>query len=342
MNNDPKFPMPQYLGSKTKYIEHITSHVPDGVRTVLDAFSGSGIVSFAFKKCGFRVVTNDMLTYNATIGKALIENNFVMLDDCDVSMLFEENKDKDNFIEREFTDLFYTREECYFLDNLHANIMRLTDPYKRALAFSSIGRTLIRKVLFAYFCHTKALEYRKIEKHYKRNPVINADIKTLYRQYIDEYNKAVFNNHQQNRSTCTDILVSATDYEAIDMVYMDPPYGGTHSDYGSYYHFLETYINYWKDEKLFNKTKQPKNRLEKSKFATKNSVAALDEMFLKFSRIRYWMVSYNSNATPNKDILVSMIKKYKSNVDIHDIVLENNNGGMGLRKNSTEFLFVCY
>jgi hypothetical protein len=47
---DTNFPMPQYLGSKTKYIEHILKYIPVGVDSILDAFSGSGIVSYAFKK----------------------------------------------------------------------------------------------------------------------------------------------------------------------------------------------------------------------------------------------------------------------------------------------------
>jgi adenine-specific DNA methylase len=123
---------------------------------------------------------------------------------------------------------------------------------------------------------------------------------------------------------------------------MDPPYGGTHADYGSYYHFLETYINYWKDEKLFNTTKQPKNKLTKSKFATKDVINAFEELFEKCKNIKYWMISYNSNANPKKDKFIEMIQIHKKNIDIKEICLSNNNGGMGLRKDSKEYLFICY
>ena len=336
-----KFPMPQYLGSKTKYIEHILKYIPSGVDSILDAFSGSGIVSYAFKQKNYRTLSNDLLSYNAIITKALVENQHIKLTDEDIEMLLSDNPLKENFIEKEFTDLYYTKDECIFLDNLHSNILKLENEYKRALAFASIGRTLIRKILFAYFCYTKAIEYRKDEKRWKRNPVINSDIKVLFRNYITEYNNAVINNKKDNISFNTNILLSANTFD-VDLVYMDPPYGGTHADYGSYYHFIETYINYWKDETLFNTTKQPKNKLTKSKFATKDVVPAFEELFEKFKNIKYWMISYNSNANPKKDKFVEMIQKYKQNIDIKEISLSNNNGGMGLRKDSKEYLFICY
>ena len=229
-----------------------------------------------------------------------------------------------------------------FLDNLYSNIQELDNEYKKALAFASIGRTLIRKILFAYFCYTKAMDYRKEEKHWKRNPVINSDIKKLYRNYIIEYNNAVINNGKENISYNGDILLTNSNSINVDLVYLDPPYGGTHSDYANYYHFLETYINYWKDEPLFNKTKQPKNKLQKSEFATKNNVLVFEKLFEKIKDIKYWMISYNSNATPNKEEFVKIINKYKNNIQIQEIKLHNNNGGMGLRKGSKEYLFICY
>jgi hypothetical protein len=54
------------------------------------------------------------------------------------------------------------------------------------------------------------------------------------------------------------------------------------------------------------------------------------------------MISYNSNANPKKDKFIEMIQKYKKNIDIKEISLSNNNGGMGLRKDSKEYLFICY
>ncbi len=59
-------------------------------------------------------------------------------------------------------------------------------------------------------------------------------------------------------------------------------------------------------------TKQPKNKLHKSKFASNNNIDAFEKLFEKIKNIKYWMISYNSNATPNKDEFVKMIKNIKT------------------------------
>lgn len=189
--------------------------------------------------------------------------------------------------------------------------------------------------------YTKAIDYRKDKKHWKRNPVINSDIKELYKTYIEQYNDAVMDNEKKNISHNGDILFSENIFE-VDLVYLDPPYGGTHADYANYYHFLETYINYWKNEPLFNKTKQPKNKLPKSSFATKNNVSNFEMLFEKIKHVKYWLISYNSNATPNKENFIKLIEKYKHRIEIKEICLKNHNGGMGLRKGSKEYLFICH
>ena len=82
--------------------------------------------------------------------------------------------------------------------------------------------------------------------------------------------------------------------------------------------------------------------MPKSKFAVKDVIPAFEELFEKCKNIKYWMISYNSNANPKKDKFIEMIHKYKKNIDIKEICLYNNNGGMGLRKDSKEYLFICH
>ena len=71
---DYKFPEPQYLGAKYNLLPWINKFVPSGISTALDAFSGSQSVGFLFKQLGFKVISNDFLSFNNQIGKALIEN----------------------------------------------------------------------------------------------------------------------------------------------------------------------------------------------------------------------------------------------------------------------------
>lgn len=343
--NDLKLPTQQYLGNKIKYIDFIKENIPNDVFTICDAFSGSGIVSYELKK-NYKILSNELLSSGYKLTHALIENNNVKLTDSDIENICNINPNKKSFIEDTFSNLYYTKEECIFLDNLYSNIIKTENEYKKSIFFTSICRTLIRKILFAYFCYTKAIEYRKDQKRWKRNPAINKNIKDMFLEYINEYNNCIFDNKKDNKSYNMDIFdfldhVNSSNIE-IDLIYFDPPYGGTHCDYNSYYHFLETYVNYWDDTKLYNKTKQPKDKLKKSEFTKKNLDDIFMKLFEKSKNIKYWLISYNSKSTPKREVMTKLIKKYKNNIIFNEYKLENNNGGMGLKKGSYEYLILAY
>ena len=69
-----KFPSTRYQGSKQKFVDWIWQCVKDiPFYTVLDAFGGTGCVSYKMKEEGKKVTYNDILPFNSIIGKALIE-----------------------------------------------------------------------------------------------------------------------------------------------------------------------------------------------------------------------------------------------------------------------------
>ena len=272
-NDNFTLPTQQYLGNKIKYIDFIKNSIPEDVFTICDAFSGSGIVSYELKK-KYHILSNEILSSGYKLTHGLIENNHIKLTDKDIKNIIKINPRKKTFIEDNFTDLYYTQEECVFLDNLYSNIIEIENDFKKSILFTAICRTLIRKILFAYFCHTKAIEYRNDEARWKRNPAINRDIKEMFLEYVKNYNNCIFDNKKDNKAYNMDIFDFLNHIKSnnikIDLIYFDPPYGGTHCDYNSYYHFLETYINYWDDTTLYNRTKQPKDKLKKSDFTKKN------------------------------------------------------------------------
>jgi adenine-specific DNA methylase len=340
-----KLPTQQYLGNKIKYIDFIKKSIPEDVCTICDAFSGSGIVSYELKK-NYKILSNEILSSGYKLTHGLIENNHIKLTDTDIKNVIKINPRKKTFIEDNFTDLYYTQKECIFLDNLYSNIIEIENDFKKSILFTAICRTLIRKILFAYFCHTKAIEYRNDEARWKRNPAINRDITEMFLEYVKEYNNCIFDNKKDNKAYNMDIFDFLDNINSnnikIDLIYFDPPYGGTHCNYNSYYHFLETYINYWDDTTLYNSTKQPKDKLKKSDFTKKNLDDVFTKLFEKSKNIKYWLISYNSKSIPNKEEMTTFIKKYKNNVIFNEYKLKNNNGGMGLKKGSNEYLILCY
>ena len=82
--------------------------------------------------------------------------------------------------------------------------------------------------------------------------------------------------------------------------------------------------------------------LKKSDFTKSKLEEVFIKLFEKSKKIKYWLISYNSKSTPNKEEMTKIIQKYKNNIIFKEYELKNNNGGMGLKKGSKEYLILCY
>lgn len=339
---DYKFPEPQYLGAKFIHRGWIAQFIPEDANTVLDAFSGSQSIAYMLKQLGKKVVTNDFLNFNNLIGKALIENPGYVLNKRDISILFSENSDpaEFNLIEKLFSGLFFVPQEAAFADSFRSNVHRLDNSYKQSLALAVMCRSITRKVTMGHFAHTQALVYAADPARIKRNRSLIRPLKELFMELLPEYNAAVFDNKRENTSYNENILDLLPKLSGIDLAYFDPPYCNSHADYQSFYHLLETYVEYWKDKKFVNGTK----RYEPKKYSgfDKNS-EALSNLRLMFKHARHiptWLISYNDRSYPDIDTMVGMIEPYR-NVRIERKTYNAGRGGKGSVAGSSEILLVC-
>lgn len=338
-----RLPKTQYLGSKERLVKWIYENSPHNIETVFDAFSGTSVVGYYFKSKGKRVISNDFLKFNYYIAKAVIENKNVTLTDEDIALLFKKNTKSESLIRDVFSGVFFEKDQAEFLDNFRANINHLEDEYKKSLAFSVINRALTRKILLGHFAHTSALRYSKDENRIKRNPSIAKPIKQLFLDLVNAYNEAVFDNDngKENIAYCEDTISLVKELKNIDLAYFDPPYCGCHPDYQAFYHFLETFSEYWKDKEFINGTKSyfPK---KESGFVQKTEIMlSFEKLFENSSHIPYWLISYNSKSYPDKDMMVKLIEKYKK-VKVFEYEYHNNYGGKGSKRGTREYLFYCF
>ncbi len=336
------FPEPQYLGSKHIHRGWIAQFIPSKAHVALDAFGGSQSIAYLFKQLGKQTITNDFLSFNNHIGKALIENCSVKLDKNDVEILFSQNSNPKEFnlMEKLYSDLFFTQEEAAFIDSFRSNVCRLDNPYKQSLAFTVMCRSMTRKVTMGHFAHTQALKYAADPTRIKRNRSLIRPLKTLFLELLPEYNNAVFDNNQANKSYNKNILDLLPKIEEVDVAYFDPPYCNSHADYQSFYHLLETFVEYWKDKQFVNGTK----RYEPKRYSgfDKNSEAIdnLKKMFELSQSIPTWLVSYNDRSYPDIDTMVTMIEPYRHVVIERKSYLAGR-GGKGSVAGSNEVLLIC-
>lgn len=339
---DYKFPEPQYLGAKHIHRGWIAQFIPEDVGTVLDAFSGSQSIAYMFKQLGKKVITNDFLSFNNSIGKALIENSVNKLDPSDLEILFSnnDNPSRFNLIEDLYSDLFFLAEEAAFADSFRSNVHKLSSQYKQALALSIMCRSMTRKVTMGHFAHTQALAYASDPIRIKRNRSLIRPLKDIFLDLLPEYNAAVFDNSKDNISYNKNILDLLPILKNVDLVYFDPPYCNSHADYQSFYHLLETYVEYWKDKQFVNGTKRYEPKRYSGFDKNSEAISNLQLMFERATHIPTWLVSYNDRSYPDIETMVNLIKPYR-NVRVERKTYSSGRGGKGSVAGSSEILLVC-
>lgn len=334
------YPPTRFMGSKSKLLSEIWSVASQfKVNTIVDLFSGSGIVGYMFKAQGKAVVSNDYMAMSATFTKAMVENNSVTLPLEEAKKLLIERKESDHFVASTFKGLYYTDEENDLIDTLRTNIAKIKDQYKYAIAMSALIRACIKKRPRGIFTYT-GQRYNDGRKDLQ---------KTLTQQFleaVEAINKAVFDNGQINRSKQGDAMNLKV--EQADLVYIDPPYYSPLSDneYVRRYHFVEGLACDWKGVEIQQHTQTKKFKSYPTPFATRKGAAdAFDHLFKKFAN-SILIVSYSSNSLPTQDEMVAIMAKYKQHVEVIPIDYKysfgNQNDAKTHRNSVQEYLFVGY
>lgn len=334
------YPPTRFMGSKRKLLGEIWNVASRfEFDTVVDLFSGSGIVGYMFKSHGKTVISNDYMAMSATFTKAMVENNTVTLPIAEAEKLLIKQGEVDHFVSDTFKDLYYTDEENKLIDILRTNIAAIDDQYKKAIAMTALIRACTKKRprgIFTYTGHRYDDGRKDLQK----------SLSQQFLEAVEAVNNAVFDNHKTNKSVNGDAM--ALEVEKPDLVYIDPPYYSPLSDneYVRRYHFIEGLARDWKGVEIQEHTKTKKFKSYPTPFSTKNGAYdAFDKLFSKFSD-SILIVSYSSNSLPTQEDMVELMKKYKKHVEVVPVDYKyafGNQADAKTHRNSVqEYLFIGY
>ena len=334
-----KYPSTRYMGSKTKLLKHIWQAASQfKFDSVLDLFSGSGVVGYMFKAHGKTVLSNDYMAMASIYSKALIENNSVVLDIDEAKKLLTPSLQNDEFVSKTFKDLYFTDDENKLIDDIRANIKTIRNPYKRAIALSALMRSCIKKRPRGIFTYTG---YRYDDGRLD----LQTSLQDHFINAVEIINGAIFDNGKVNLSKRGDAMKVTN---KPDLVYMDPPYYSKLSDneYVRRYHFIEGLACDWKDVEIQLHTITKKFKSYPTPFSSRSGASdAFDKLFKKY-RDSIIIVSYSSNSLPTLDEMIALLSKYKK-VEVVQIDHKYSFGNQGHKiddnKNSVkEYLFIGY
>jgi DNA adenine methylase len=335
-----KYPPTRFMGSKQNLLEHIwsvASHFQ--FDSVLDLFSGSGVVSYMFKTQGKQVFSNDYMAFSHYFTKAMVENSFVTLTDEDIEILFDKSTPRDNFVSETFKDLYFNDEDNEFIDMVRANLGRLKNEYKQALAISALVRACLKKRPRGIFTYTG---YRYDDG--RRDLTL-----TLQEQFLEavaQVNGAVFDNGKINKSRHGDAMDCR---QKADLVYIDPPYYSplSDNDYVRRYHFVEGIARNWQGVEMQWHTKTKKFKSYPTPFSSIKGAHDAFDLLFKRHQDSILIVSYSSNSLPTKDEMLALIAKYKQRVEVvaidHRYSFGNQGHKVGDNNNQVqEYLFIGF
>lgn len=353
-----KIPTTRYQGSKRKILPWLYDCLEKyEFHSVLDAFGGTGMVSYLFKRMGKRVIYNDLYSFNQIIGESIVENNRVLLSENDVEFLLSKNNNARTFIYDNFHGIYYLDEENLWLDNVICNIELLSTlydgtklKYKKAIAYNALFQSCLAKRPYNLF-HRKNLEMRTrdVNRGFGNKTTWDKPFPEHFRLFVKEINKSVFYSKEKCKAICNEVFDIRTGH--FDLVYLDPPYikksgeCNESSDYLRCYHFLEGIARYKQWDDLIDKetmNKRIRISYAPNYFRYSEALDVFEKLIKKF-RKSIIALSYRYGGTPTIDELTVIMQKYKEHLDIYDrhykYALNKQNGNAELNR---EYLLIGY
>lgn len=325
----------RYLGNKFKllpFIRRVVDEECNNVSSVLDAFSGTGSVSFAFRDK--RLVVNDMMYCNYLVALCWFSPQAV--DKRKIAELLEyynsvDTSREENYMWENFRDTYFSADVCrrigFVREDLEQRFNRNElNERERAIIVTSMIYAMDK---IAQTCgHYDAYRQRQIrhDELELRYPVINYD------------------NNPENVCLNGNINDLASDLY-VDLVYLDPPYNSR--QYSDAYHLLEN-VSMWKKPSVSGVARKMDRQGMKSDYSTRNAPKAFKDLVGKLNT-RYILLSYNnmkekgndrSNAKLTDEDIIATLSE-RGEVEVFAENYRPFSAGKSDIKDNMERLFLC-
>lgn len=337
----------RFIGGKSNLLENLDDVIAastQNVNSIIDIFSGSGVVASHFKTQKYHVIGNDIMYFSYVLGRGTtalnstpifenlgiahpiaylnslkIEDTKIRADNCFVY----QNYSPHDGVER----MYFQNENAMKIDIIRITIEEWfqkklinEDEYYYLLAALIAAVPYVSNiagVFGAYLKHWDARTYNAL---------------TLVEPHVIPDGNARFFN-----CSC-DTLLSRKDITA-DLLYADPPYNSR--QYLPNYHILETIARY-DFPTIHGVTGMRSYQAQKSEFCMVKRVENAFRRLIESAKVRYVLISYNNEGLLSTDKLSALCREYArpNTFQLHEIDYNRyNNAGTMPKKVREQFYF---
>ncbi len=312
----------RYIGSKQKLLDDINQVIqePTG-STLLDAFSGSGVVSESLAK-RYNVVACDLMHVCQTVTACRLMTRSELSPTIDETIIrLDSLEGIEGFVYNTFTP---AGNRKYFSEENGKRIDAILDAI-HTWQMSSTDRT------FLIGCLVESIS-------------LIANTSGTYGAFNKKWDPRALNrlslkNHfslEHHGSAHVGDAVNVVRDTPHDILYLDPPYNKR--QYGGYYHVLETIVR--NDKPTVRGTTGIRDWKDtKSKFCNKETAEAEMRKLLALTSARLVVMSYNNEGLLSKADIEAILSVFGP-VVCHEVSHTRYNAGRATAGETIEYLFV--
>lgn len=313
-----------YIGNKRKLIPFLIKTIDKHnikYESVLDLFSGSAFCSMAFKMLDKKVISNDILTCSYVNALAFVKNVNIILTDEDKKYLFSGTQYDKDLIDDKYLNRLDEAEIATIAGYYDKAIQKWGHPtgdnVKSAIAIAYMQNYIIENCFVGGRLNggqiLAAYDHRI---DHPRNKGYNMFFNGRDFSYSNMRWQNPIYPKDKNRHECYNLDAMhflTTVKPKVDLAYIDPPYGGSQSDYGFMYAFFEEMLHGHSYKEIEEKRFGADRFIDKSNYK-KNFSILLDAS----KYIPNIIISYNDTSWGTIGEIREVVEEHRNNVVVEE------------------------
>jgi adenine-specific DNA-methyltransferase len=331
------------MGSKARLLPFIAPVLkdicgPSGV--LVDLMAGTQAVGYAMRPYA-HVVSNDVQTYSAVFGRALVSNTTVghVRDRIDEDMrTVADGNRRRGWLTSTYGDTFFSSEQCSEIEEIRHAIQQVPNEQARCVYLVALAYAM---------SHCQSSPGHFAQYMPSDHPRIGA-LRSLSvaKSFLDKARSIDINVESAAGDVlCEDVfaLLGRDDLTVMappgSVAYLDPPYST--AQYSRYYHLIETVFR--NDQPLVSHKGLYRPDRHQSPFCSTRRVADAFRRVASASAKRQWrlVVSYADSGILSQETLMSVLRERYADVEMLRQHHPHSMQGRGTVQSTSELLFVC-